>query len=160
MKKTVLSLTLCLCAFVPLSLFSEQWTMTITNSTRCIPSQSIATNLITARTNGIVVAQGGYYSSGGRTYMAITAGTSTNAPVHRIGVATGADGVSWLTCLPTIGGHGIVACVMTGTEVNYNLGASATTNCPWMVKNIFYPARGDWQFIPASGSTTISFLAL
>jgi hypothetical protein len=140
---------------------AEQWTMTITSSTRCIPAQSIATNLITTWTNGIAVSAGGYYkNSSGLTYMAVTAGTGTNAPTHRIGKASTTDGISWLFCSPTLGQKGVVACVMAGNEVHYNRNAAATTNMPWTVKNIFDPARGDWRFIPASGTSTVSFLEL
>jgi hypothetical protein len=140
---------------------AETWVMTITASTRGIPSQNISTNDVTAWTNGISVSAGGYYSSGGRTYMATSAGTSTNAPAQRMGAATGADGVSWLTCISTLGNKGVVACVLSGDEVHYNRNAAATTNMPWTVKDVFDPSRGDWRFIPAGGGTsTVSFLEL
>jgi len=139
----------------------EQWTMSISASTRCIPAQSIATNLVTIWTNGIVVSAGGYYLGlNGLTYMALDAGASTNSPAVRLGKATGADGRSWLFCSPTLGQKGVVACVMTGAEVCYNRNAAATTNMPWTVKNVFDPARGDWRFIPASGTSVVSFLEL
>jgi len=140
---------------------AQTWTMTITESTRGIPAQTISPGLITAWTNGITVEAGGYYSSSARTYMALVSGTSTNAPVHRTGVAAGADGISWLTCLPSFGQKGVLVCVMDGPEVHYNRGADATTNMPWTVKNVLDPARGDWRFIPADGGTsTVSFLEL
>ncbi len=139
----------------------EQWTMTVSASTRCIPAQSIATNLITTWTNGISVAAGGYYkNSAGRTYMALSAGTGTNSPTHKIGKATGADGLGWLLCTPNMGQRGVVACVLSGNEVHYNLSAAATTNMPWTVKNVFDPSRGDWRFIPAGGTSTVAFLEL
>ena len=140
----------------------EQWTMSISASTRCIPAQSVATNLVTAWTNGISVAAGAYYSgSNGRTYMALDSGSSTNTPVGRLGKETGDDGVSWLSCTPSIGTKGVVACVMSGAEVNYNRNGDATTNMPWTVKNVFDPARGDWRFIPSDGGTSVvSFLEL
>ena len=140
----------------------EQWTMSISASTRCIPAQAVATNLVTAWTNGISVSSGGYYlGTNGLVYMALDEGASTNSPSVKIGKATGADGRSWLFCSPTLGTKGVVACVMSGNEVSYNRNATATTNMPWTVKNIFDPARGDWRFIPVGGGTSVvSFLEL
>jgi hypothetical protein len=141
---------------------SETWVMTITSSTRCIPAQTISTNLVTTWTNGISVSAGGYYANtSGKAYMALSAGTSTNEPAHRSGIDSGADGIEWIFCSSSFGSKGVVACVMTGNEVHYNRSGAATTNCPWTVKNIFDPARGDWRFIPADGGTsTVSFLEL
>lgn len=158
MKKVVIGLFILAACLVSRS---EQWTMSVSASTRCIPAQAIATNLVTAWTNEIVVVAGEYYRGlNGFTYMALDAGASTNSPTVRIGKATGADGRSWLFCSPTLGAKGVVVCVMTGAEVHYNRNAAATTNAPWTAKNVFDPARGDWRFIPASGTSVIAFLEL
>jgi hypothetical protein len=149
-------MALCACAF------SAQWTMTITGSTRAIPSQSVKAADATAWTNGISVAAGEFYANtAGRLYMAVLSGTSTNEPTARMGTATGEDGIEWLACTSTLGRSGVVACVLTGPEIHYNRNADSTTNMPWTVKNIFDPARGDWRFVPADGGTsTVSFLEL
>ena len=139
----------------------EQWTMSISASARCIPAQSIATNLVTTWTNTIVIVAGEYYrGTNGLVYMALDSGVSTNSPTVRSGKATGLDGRDWLFCSPTLGTKGVVACVMSGAEVCYNRNAAATVTMPWTVKNTFDPARGDWRFIPASGTSVISFLEL
>lgn len=141
---------------------AAQWTMTITGSTRCIPGHVINSADVTTWTNGISVTAGGYYANTfGETYMAVSAGTSTNEPVHRIGVDSGADGIEWLFCSSSVGKQGVKACVLSGNEIHYNRNGAATTNCPWTVKSDFDPARGDWRFIPADGGTsTVSFLEL
>lgn len=147
---------LCLCAF------SEQWSMTISASTRGIPVQDPvkAGKTVTAWTNGITTTAGTYYTNtSGAAYMAVTAGTSTNEPTSSY-VDAESDVVTWLKCGTFRAPNGVTACVNSGNEVHYNRHSDATTNCPWTVKKIFLPsASTEWHFIPADGGTsTVSFI--
>lgn len=140
---------------------SESWVMTITNSTRCIPNADISASDATVLTNGMIVVQGGYYTTGVRVYMPTTSGASTNTPTHLSGLSTGADGIPWLLCDSSLGRKGVVACVLSGAAVHYNRKAAATTNCPFTSKDTFDTERGDWRFIPlTNGTSRVGFLEL
>lgn len=160
--KKMLFAVLCLCAFVPMCLSAAQWTMTITGSTRCIPRKDIAREKTVAPWEAGEVSAGDYViSSAARYYMATSSGTASVEPAHRSGHVTGADGIGWIVVTDTFGEKGVIACVMTDTAAHYNLNAAASTNAPWMVKQIYDPQRGAWYFTPMGGGTAvISFLEL
>jgi hypothetical protein len=142
------------------SVAGEQWTMTITNSTRCIPSRDVAATNAVAWTNRIAVTAGSYYANtNSKVFMAVTPGTSTNMPASAF-VFTGSDGITWLNCGTFRYPNGITVCVNSGAEVHYNRNAAATTNCPWTVKRTFSVEKtsADYFFAPASGTSTISFI--
>ena len=138
----------------------EQWTMTISASTRGIPVRDPVSlgKTVTAWTNGITTTAGTYYTNtSGKAFMAVTAGTSTNAPSGNF-VDDSSDAVTWLNCGTFRAPNGVTACVNSGDEVHYNR-LTATTNCPWTVKKIFQPSETtEWFFIPNSGTSTISFI--
>jgi hypothetical protein len=142
---------------------AEQWTMTVTNSTRCIPCVDPVKGgkTVAAWSNAIPVVAGRYYTNtAGTAYMAVTSGTSTNEPTGT-GVNSTGDAVTWMNCSGWRWPRGVTACVISGPEVHYNLSAAATTNCPWLVNRTFSAESlaSDYFFCPPAGQTcTISFV--
>lgn len=105
MKKTILVLAMTMMSVVAMA---DSWIVTVgTNAVIVAPAFDPAfkladgtyTNFYTledynSRTN--VYTQGEYMSLNKVRYWTPNGGTSTNAPTHKMGVATGADGVTWV----------------------------------------------------------------
>ena len=148
--------------FIGLCAPAAQWTMTITQPTRCIPQRNPPDSETVPVWSAGAVSAGAYVKGvDGRTvYMATSSGVSSVAPSHRTGHEV-AGGIGWLACTANLGGNGVQACLLDGNEVHFNRNAAASTNAPWTVKRVFDTSRGEWWFVPAGGGTSVvSFLEL
>lgn len=158
MNKKIVCILLALSAAV--MCHAEQWSMTFTTSTVCIPVQDPAGagKTVTAWSAGAVTTGSYYSNAAGAAYLCTIGGTASVEPTHS-GVKTLGDSITWLRCDSFNPANGVTVCVNSGAEVHYNRGRPATTDCPWTVKKVFLTsAYSEWLFIPNSGSSVVSFI--